>query len=163
MSVRFPTQTVLDVTNTDLGTASVAGGYALPFRMPQDADTVVVRWRPSVITGHFSATLQTSPDAGTTWYDVARTSVMSAANAVNAQWLVGTVNGSGMRTAVTQSASVITAGIGSAAASTLGSQQVSGLPILGAQNRIFLILGGAATVNDGSRVEVFVNSQSATA
>ena len=163
MSVRFPTQTVLDETNTSVGAGSVAGGFAYPFKMPQDADTVVVRWRPSVITGAFSATLQTSPDGGTTYYDVARTSVMSAANAVTAQWLVGTVNASGLRTAVTQSASVITAGIGSAAASTLGSQQVSGLPILGQQNRIFLIMSGGVTVNDGSRVEVFVNSQSATA
>lgn len=163
MAIRLPLQTILDVTNTSVGVGSVAGGFAYPFQVPQDTDTVVVRWRPSVITGHFSATLQTSPDGGVTFYDVARTSVMSIAGEANAQWAVGTTIVNGMRTAVTQSASVITAGIGSAGASTLGSQQVSGLPLLGIQNRVFLIMGGGVTVNDGSRVEVMVPQQSASA
>lgn len=163
MSIRIPTQAIVDVTNTSVGAGSVAGGFAIPFNVPQDTDSIVVRFRPSVITGNMSATLQTSPDGGSTWYDVARTSILSNANATTAQWLVGTTVGVGTRTAVTQGASVISAGIGSAAASTLGSQQVSGLPILGVANRVFLIMGGGVTVNDGSRVEVFVNNQSATA
>ncbi len=163
MAIRIPTQGLLDVTNTSVGVGSVAGGFAYPFTVSQDTDTIVVRFRPSVITGNMSATLQSSPDGGSTWYDLARTSVLSNANAVTAQWLVGTTITSGMRTAVTQAASVITAGVGSAAASTLGSQQVSGLPILGTANRVFLIMGGGVTVNDGSRVEVFVPQQSATA
>lgn len=163
MSVRLPTQTILDVTNTSVGVGSVAGGFAYPFNVSQDTDTIVVRFRPSVITGNMSATLQSSPDGGNTWYDLARTSVLSLANAQNAQWLVGTTITQGQRTAVTQAASVITAGIGSAAASTLGSQQVSGLPILGIANRVFVIMGGGVTQNDGTRVEVFVPQQSATA
>lgn len=160
MGVRLPLLSLVDFTNVDLGAGSVAGGYAIPFKIPTDTDNLVVRFRPSVITGNMSATLQTSPDGGSTYYDVARTSVLSLANAVNAQWLVGPVIGTGVRTAVTQAASVISAGIGSAAASTLGSQQVSGLPILGQQNRIFLIMGGGVTQNDGCRVEVWANSQS---
>ncbi len=161
MSIRLPLQGVLDVTNTDLGAGSVAGGYAYPFKIPQDCDNVVVKFSPSVVTGSMSATLQTSDDGGTTYYDVARTSVLSLASQ-GPQWISAGVISMGMRTAVTQSASVITAGIGHANASTLGSQQVSGLPILGLQNRVFLILGGGATINSGSRVQVMINSQSSS-
>lgn len=159
MAINQPTKAVLDVNNTDLGGASVAGGYAYTFNLPNDVTTIAVRFRPSVITGHFSATLQTSPDGGTNYYDVARTSVMSLAYAANAQWLVGSSIAPGVRTAVTQSASVISAGVGAASASTLGSQQVSGLPLLGTANRVFLILGGGVTQNDGTRVEVFATGQ----
>lgn len=163
MSIRFPTQQILSNTNTSVGAGSVAGGFAIPFTIPQDTDQIIVRFRPSVITGNMSATLQTSPDGGTTFYDVARTSVLSNANATTAQWLVGSTITPGIRTAVIQASSVITAGIGSAAASTLGSQQVSGLPIMGPFNRVFLIMGGGVTVNDGTVTDVFVTQQSATA
>ena len=159
MAINSPTRVILDQTNTSLGAGSVAGGFAYTFNLPSDVTTIAVRWRPSVTTGHFGAILQTSPDGGTTYYDVARTSTISAANAVTAQWLTGSTIMPGVRTAVIQSASVISAGIGAAGASTLGSQQVSGLPLMGTANRIFLILGGAADVNDGSRVEVFATGQ----
>lgn len=161
MAINQPTRVLLDQTNTSLGAGSVAGGFAYNFNIPSDVTTIAVRWRPSVTTGHFGAILQTSPDGGSTYYDVARTSTISAANAVTAQWLTASTIMPGVRTAVIQSSSMISAGIGSAAASTLGSQQVSGLPIMGTANRIFLILGGAADVNDGSRVEVFATGQSA--
>jgi hypothetical protein len=163
MSIRLPLTTVLDVTNTDLGTTSVAGGYAYPFKIPQDTDNIVVKFMPSVLVGNASAYLQTSDDGGTTYYDVARTSVLTLANAANAQWLSVSTFSPGQRTAVTQASSVIVAGIGSAAASTLGSQQVSGLPILGLQNRIFMTIGSGVTQNDGCRIQVKVNNQSATA
>lgn len=159
MAINNPVRVLLDATNTSVGAGSVAGQFTYDFIVPTDVNTIAVRWRPSVITGHMSATLQTSPDGGTTYYDVARTSVMSIANANTAQWLVGTTVGTGLRTAVIQSASVITAGIGTAGASTLGSQQTSGLPLLGQQARIALIMGGGVTVNDGSRVEVFATGQ----
>lgn len=161
MAINQPTRVLLDQTNTDLGGASVAGGYAYTFNIPSDVTTIAVRFRPSVITGHMGAILQTSPDGGTTYYDVARTSTMSIANATTAQWLTGSTIMPGIRTGVIKSASVLSAGIGAAAASTLGSQETSGLPIMGTANRIFMILGGAATVNDGSRVEVFATGQSA--
>lgn len=161
MALNQPTKAILDVSNTDLGGASVAGGYAYTFNLPSDVTTIAVRWRPSVTTGHFGAILQTSPDGGSTYYDVARTSTISAANAVTAQWLTASTIMPGVRTAVIQSSSMISAGIGAAGASTLGSQQVSGLPLMGTANRMFLILGGAADVNDGSRVEVFATGQMA--
>lgn len=164
MSIRLPLTQVLDYNDSgNLGATSVAGGVGKPFLIPQDTDNVVVKFTASTIGGAASAVFQTSDDGGTTWYDVARTSVVSLALNANAQWLSIPVVGAGQRTGVIQSASVITAGIGSAAASTLGSQQVSGLPILGVNNRVFIIYTGNLTANDGARVQVKVNSQSATA
>lgn len=163
MAIRIPTTGVLDVTNTSVGVGSVAGGFAYPFLIPQDTDNVIVKFTPSVVTGHMGVIFQTSDDGGTTYYDVARTSTVSALTNANAQWLSIPTIGSGLRSGVVQSASVITAGIGGASASTLGSQQVSGLPILGVQNRVFLIMGGGVSVNDGTRIQVKVNQQSATA
>lgn len=164
MSIRLPLQTVLDVTTTDLGAGSVAGGYALPFTIPQDTDNIVVKLTPSVVTGHFGAILQTTDDGGNTWYDVARTSTISLA--VRPEWLSAPVISSGVNPIVVSNAnagSILGGTIGHAAASTLASRQVSGLPILGLRNRVFLVLGGGVTVNNGTRVEVKVNSQSATA
>ena len=164
---------VLDETNTDDGTASVAGGYAYPFKLPQDTDNVVVKFTPSVTAGGMSAIFQTSDDGGTTYYDVARTSIASnsgttGTSGMNAQWLTIPVVGGTQRNVVT--GSLIAAGSligyvasgGAAAASTLTSGQASGLPIMGLQNRVFLVTTGNATANS-SRVRVLVNNQSATA
>lgn len=164
MSIRLPLTQVLDFNDSgDLGAGSVAGGVAKTFTIPQDTDNVVLKFTASITGGAASAVLQTTDDGGTTWYDTARTSIVSLVNDTTAQWLSVPVIGAGQRTGVIQSASVITAGIGSAAASTLGSQQVSGLPILSQQARAFLIYTGNLTSNNGARVQVKVNSQSATA
>lgn len=164
MSIRLPLTTVLDYNDVgQTGATSVAGGVAKSFLIPQDTDNVVVKLTASVIAGAVSATFQTSDDGGTTWYDVARTSVVSNANNTTAEWLSIPVIGAGIRTAVTQSASVISAGIGTAAASTLAQRQVSGLPILGVNNRVFLVYTAAVSATDLARVQVKVNSQSATA
>lgn len=137
---------------------------ARTFVLPQDTDNVVVKFTASVIAGAVSATFQTSDDGGTTFYDVARTSIVSNANNAIAQWLSIPVNGAGVATAgVSGTASVRGMAIGSAAASTLGSREISGLPILGLHNRVFLIYTAAVTSTDLARVEVKVNSQSATA
>lgn len=164
MAINKPTAGVLDYTlvTTDVGAGSVAGGWALPFNLSSDVTTVTVRFRPSVITGNMSAVLQSSPDGGTTYYDIARTSVISVANATTAQWLVGSTIVPGINPKVVGTGltgSVLGGAIGAAGASTLGSQQVSGLPLLGTANRVFLIMGGGVTQNDGCRVEVFANGQ----
>lgn len=165
MSVRLPLTTVLDVSNTDLGAASVSGGYAYPFKIPQDTDNIVVKFRPSVVTGGMSVILQTSDDGGTTYYDVARTSIISNTAGQTPHWISAPVISAGVNpiTVSIKVGSVLGGTIGGANASTLGSGQVSGLPILGLQNRVFLISSGGNTVNDGTRIEVKVNSQSATA
>lgn len=163
MAIRLPMKTVLDVSHTNQGTTSTAGGWAYDFKIPQDTDNIVVKVLPSVTAGGMSAIFQTSDDGGTTYYDVARTSIASANGlGAAAQWLsIPTISG-GLRTGVTKSASVLVAATGSASASTLASQEVSGLPVLGLQNRIFLISTGNATAIS-TRVQVMVNNQSATA
>lgn len=166
MGIRLPLQGVLDVTNTDLGSGSVAGGYAYPFKIPQDTDNVVVKLMASVTSGGMSAVFQTSDDGGTNYFDVARTSIVSNSGAFNVpgtmpQWLSIPVISGGVNPIVisnAQAGSILGGSIGNAAASTLGSRQVSGLPILGIQNRVFLIYTGTATANS-TRVQVLVNNQ----
>ena len=167
-SIRLPLTTVLDYDDVgQTGATSVAGGVAKTFKIPQDADNIVVKLTASVIAGAVSATLQTTDDGGTTWYDVARTSVVSNANnAVSAQWLSAPVVGSGINPTVNYlgiAGSIAGGTIGSAAASSLGSRAVSGLPILGQMGRVFLIYTAAVSSTDLARVKVMVNSQSATA
>lgn len=177
MSIRLPLQTVLDYNNTTevavFGASSVNGGVAKPFNLPQDTDNVVVKYQTSTVGGGASALFQTSDDGGTTWYDVARTSVVSNANATTAQWLNIPVIGPGAKT-TSLTASVVAVGSvqtigsiyttpGSAAASTLAAGALSGLPVLGIQNRIFIQYGAAITSVKSERVTVMVNSQSATA
>ena len=163
----------LDITHTNQGDSSVAGGWAYPFKLPQDVDNVLLKVQPSVTAGGMSAIFQTSDDGGTTYYDVARTSIASNSGATavtgeGAQWVSIPVIGGTQRNVIT--GSLIAAGSliayvaagGSATASTLTSGQMSGLPIMGLQNRVFLISTGNATAIS-TRVKVLVNNQSATA
>lgn len=164
MSIRLPLQTILDYNDTpQTGSTSVAGGVAKTFMLPQDTDNVVVKLTASVIAGGVSATFQTSDDGGSTWYDVARTSIVSNANNTTAEWLSIPVIGSGVNPQVVSTVnagSVLGGSIGSAAASVLGNKQVSGLPLMGLLNRVFLRYTSAVTSTDLARVQVKVNSQS---
>lgn len=167
MAIRLPLTGVIDVNDAgQTGATSVAGGVAFPFMLPQDTDNVVVKLTASVIAGGVSATFQTSDDGGTTYYDVARTSIVSNANNTTAEWLSIPVVGVGVNPQVISTinvGSILAGSTGSAAASTLGNKQVSGLPILGPQNRVFLRYTNAVTSTDLARVRVLVNNQSATA
>lgn len=164
MGIRLPLQTVLDYNDSPQdGSTSVLGGVAKTFTLPQDTDNVVVKLQASVIAGGVSATFQTSDDGGTTWYDVARTSVVSNTGAsifggghINAEWLSIPVVGVGARSG---QAGSIMAATGTAAASTLASKTVSGLPIMGQLNRVFLQYTAAITSVDMARVQVKVNNQ----
>lgn len=173
MSIRIPTQTILNaVGGNELGAGSVAGGISYPFLIPQDTDNVVVKFTASVV-GAYSAVFQTSDDGGSTFYDVARTSVVSNANNTTAEWLTIGTGSSGFRSQVVNQTSVVgftnapiaLNTIGSAAASTLGSAQASGLPILGVNNRIFVRITGNVTsaAANGYTAQVKINQQSATA
>lgn len=178
MSIRLPLKVVLDQNNSTIvatGPASTAGGVAYNFTLPQDTDNVVVKFQASVLAGGVSATLQTTDDGGTTWYDVSRTSIVSNANATNAEWLSAPVNGIGARTGyvvpsiiVVDSVIALVAGsifttIGKSPASSLGSRENSGLPILSQQGRVFLRYTAAVTSVLNERITVMTNSQSATA
>jgi len=174
MSIRLPLQKVLDQNNSTIvatGPASVAGGIGYSFMLPQDTDNVVVKFQASILAGGVSATLQTTDDGGTTWYDVARTSIVSNANATTAQWLSVPVIGVGARTGYVVASTVATGSvvatsssiyttIGSAAASTLGVSENSGLPILSQTGRVFLRYTSGVTSVLSERITVMVNSQS---
>lgn len=159
MSIRIPNQGIATFIDTDTGTASVAGGVPHPFQIPQDTDSIVVKFSASVVAAGASAILQTSDDGGVTYYDVARTSIVSQGPV---QFLVGTTISNGVNTKVTFGGSILGGSIGTAAASTLSTGQVSGLPILGTQNRIFVVYSGNIT-NSSIVTTVRVNQQSATA
>lgn len=163
MSIRIPTQTVLTAIDSGYvaGAASIAGGDAFPFLIPQDTDNVVVKMTASISGGGVSAIFQTSDDGGTTYYDVARTSIVSNANATTAEWLSIPVISSGVNTQFNLSAaSVIGGTVGRAGASTLAQRQVSGLPIMGTANRLFFVYTGAVSATSLVQAVVKVNSQS---
>jgi len=174
MAIRIPLQNVATFTDSnDTGTGSVAGGIPHPFKLPQDTDNVTVKVTASMAGTGVSVVLQTSDDGGSTYYDVARTSIVSNANTTTAQWLNVPVVGHGFRSAVQAQTSVVGSTnvgvalntIGNAAASSLGQSQVSGLPILGQQARAFVIISGNVTSAASNEVvtKVMVGNQSATA
>ena len=163
MSIRLPLQGVLASTNdNEVGAGSVNGVVAIPFTIPQDTDNVVVKLTATMAGGGVSAQLQTSDDGGTTWFGVARTSIVSAATGDKAEWLSVPVLGYGVRSSSVVSVGSVFAGgtIGNSAPSTLGSGMSSGLPILGPQARIALQLQAGIT-SSSILTKVLVNSQSA--
>lgn len=174
MAIRLPLTTVLSSDNsTEVGAGSVAGGVPILLTLPQDTDNIVVKFTASTVGGGVSAVFQTTDDGGTTYYDVARTSIVSNANNTTAEWLSIQVVGDGYRTggvnpSVVAVGSVVSFGsvlstTGSAAASTLAQKSKSGLPILSQQARIFLVITGDLTSSAVLTTQVKVNSQSATA
>lgn len=168
MGLRKPLQTIGNFTAaaSETGGGSVAGGIAYPFTIPQDSDTIVVKFTASVAGAGYSATLQTTDDGGTTWYDVSRTSIVSNAISGTATWCSGHVNGVGMATAQNgfPTASILTVGIRSTAASTLGANQISGLPILSDKGRVFVRITGDITNAAANTyvAQVKVNSEAQT-
>lgn len=182
MSIRLPIFAAVDKTfgpSATPGSASVAGIESFTFNLPQDTDNVVMKMYQASIsgTGTISALFQTSDDGGSTWYDVARTNTYTSANGATsilngtAEWVSIPVISMGVKTTISGSTSITTGTTpvsvlsvtGKSAASTLGAGQMSGLPILGQFNRIGIIYTGAITTNDGIKVKVMANSQSATA
>lgn len=171
MAIRFPLQTVLDYNQTveqGGGPTSIAGGRAITFTIPQDTDNVVVKYMTSMAGGGASVTLQTTDDSGTTWYDVARSSVISNQNNTTAVFMaipiMGDV-GANVQASLVAVGSVVSvnASGGSAAASSLSQRTTSGLPIMSPLGRVFIQYGNAITSIMNERVQVKVNSQSATA
>lgn len=172
MAIRIPLRTVAQFDDSsEVGAGSVAGGVPHPFTILQDTDNVVVKLTASVAGTGVSATLQTTDDGGTTWYDVGRTSIVSNTPAGFAEWLSVPVSGYGFRSAVQAQTSVAGAtnvavmlnSIGKTPASVLGQSQMSGLPILSQQARIFVIINGNVTSAAANSIvtKVMMNSQAA--
>lgn len=163
MSIRLPLQAVLASTNdNEVGAGSVNGVVAIPFTIPQDTDNIVVALKASTSGGGVSAQVQTTNDGGTTWFGVGRTSIVSAATGDKLEWLSVPVTGYGLRSSSVVATGSVIAGatIGNAAPSTLGSGQLSGLPILSPQARIALQLQ-AGVSSSSILTTVYANSQSA--
>jgi len=168
MSIRIPLKTVLDyddgVATSGTGVvSSTAGGVAKQFTLPQDTDNVVVKLTASVLAGGVSVTYQTTDDGGTTWYDVGRTSIVSNANNDKAEWLSIPVISPGVRTFTsifaTGSIQTLVTTPKNTAASSLGINEVSGLPVMGLVNRMFFQYTSAVTSVIAARVRVMANSQ----
>jgi len=158
MGIRFPLKNIRVITDT--GTSSVATGTIATFNIPQDTDNVVLKLVTSITGGGASAFLQTTPDGGTTWFDVGRTSVVSSDGTERlAQFLSAPVISQGLRTGVNQANSILTVAVGSPTASLTGVQQMTGLPILGTLNRVVLSYSAAGTSNGVAYVDVLVNSE----
>lgn len=179
MAIRLPLTTLLDYNQTTENgagvagvNASIVGGQALTFLIPQDTDNIVIKFTASVAGGGASAVFQTSDDGGSTWYDVARTSIVSNANPTTAEWLSTPVIGIGVATTViapsvvavgsVQSFGSVYGAIGSAAASSLGQKSVSGLPVLGRSARVFVRYTAAITSVIAMRATVSANNQSSS-
>jgi len=160
MGIRFPLKNI-QVIN-DSGTSSVATGTIKTFTIPQDTDNILLKLRASITGGGVCAYLQTTDDGGTTWFDVGRTSIVSADGTnVLSQWMSAPVVSPGM--AATSSSVVgktaTFANIGPAGASTLGVGQMSGMPILSTLNRVVLSYSAAGTSNTVAIVDIKVNSE----
>lgn len=169
MSIRKPIKVLSFNDSGDVGAGSVAGMTTKTFQLPQDTDNVVMKVTASLVGTSASFTLQTTDDGGTTWYDVARSKVVTVANNTIADWTSVPVIGFGQRTTVIngtiasvggQPAASIGGTIGSAAASTLGAGQYSGLPILDTFARVGIIFTGNVTTNDKLQVDIYANNQS---
>ncbi len=143
MAIRLPLQGIGQFTESnELGAGSIAGGIAHPFILPLDTDNIVVKFTASV---------------------VARSSIVS--NGAVPQWLSATTQSNGIRTAsVVATGSVVAgAGIGSSAASTISQGQVSGLPLLGAQNRVFVVITGNVTSAASNSIVTTVSANNVSA
>lgn len=166
MAIRLPLKGIGTFTAAanEIGTNSALGGIPYSVTLPQDTSGVVVKFTASVVSGGYSAVFQTTDDGGTTWYDCARTSVVTNANTQNAEWLNVPVAGNGVGTATVQTtSSVYTASIGKA--TSVAGNRVTGLPILSQQARVFVVITGNITDANANTytAQVLVNDQSATA
>ena len=150
MAIRLPSSPVLD-WHSSIASATTDATTVL---LPQDTDAITVAVSSSVFgLTTLQTYIQTSPDGGTTFYDVGRTSIVSntglpAGGLQNAEWLSVNVNNPTGRVVpsviATGSILGVTGSIGKAGASTLASGTMSGMPIFNT-NRVFLVSTGTIT------------------
>ncbi len=174
MGIRFPLTTVLDYN--DSGNTGATSVVSQTFRVPQDADNIIVKVPVTSINGTSPLAaiyLQTTDDGGTTWYDIARLPDVTQTAITNASalWMNANVNGLGVRTTRATQVSVLGGGnggsilaiTGNASMRSLDAGTISGLPIMGPLNRIQISYAGTVALNAGLQVQVKVNSDSTTA
>lgn len=158
MSIRLPLQTVLSVDDT----TATAGVVSKSFQIPQDTEGIVVKLYCTGFTGTnptCDVYVQTSDDAGTTWYDCANLGqVTGTITSALARWAYFPVGGGPKRT---QGASWLD--IGACGASTATVTSYTGLGIISQYARIYLKYAGTQLANSGVNIRVYSCQQSATA
>lgn len=149
MSIRIPNSPVLDYSST-VATATTDSATCL---LPQDTDAITVFvWAPTFGLTTSDVYVQTSPDGGTTWFDMGDVQVTAAIVFANSRIAMYSTTG-----ATDRSNQLTNSVIGSAGASTVGANLFSGVPILGRNLRVYFKTTGtgASTV----RVQVYVQNQ----
>lgn len=150
MSIRFPTQILLDQTMVTSSGIDNTGTIILP----QDTDNVtVLTWAPTLGATTDDIYFQTSPDGGTTWYDMGN--VQHTATSVQQNARIAMFSTSG---AIDRSNQATNSAIGAAAASTIGANLYAGVPIMGQAFRVSHKIGGSGS--NSIRVQVLCNNQS---
>lgn len=170
MGIRFPLTTVLDYN--DAGNVGATSVVSQTFRVPQDADNIIVKVPVASLSGTAPVAaiyVQTTDDGGTTWYDMARLPNVTDTTIANAGalWASIPVNGFGLRTTQGPQVSVLGGGAGASILSitgnasmrSLAAQSQSGLPVLGPLNRIQISYAGTVATNTALQVQVKVNSE----
>ncbi len=172
MAIRLPLKGVLDETSTSVGAPSI---QTYTFMLPQDTDNVVVKVPTASIAGSGGTAqvfFQTTDDGGTTFYDVARLNDITQGSTTNAGalWMSIPTMGYGQRSFTTVGsglgggmAASINGTTGNASAFSTGAGNYTGLPVMGQLNRIAIRYIGTIDTNNGVRVQVKTNQQSATA
>lgn len=152
MGIRLPSQVVLDYTM-----AVASGTDSKTVLLPQDTDNItIIAWAPTLGATSDDIYIQTTPDGGTTWFDMMNMQFTAATVFQNAKIAsLSTVGTTDRSNQLTNSV------IGSAAASTIGANLFSGVPIMGQALRVFHKIGGSGA--NSIRVQVLVNQQTATA
>lgn len=148
---------VISITDT-----ATSGTVLYPFTIPQDSDSIVAKvWLQGTWSASGTATIvfQTSEDGGTTWRDVAGTTIGAATvaasmNNTNAHFISIACIGSNAKGAANYVGSVAASSAGVTAVNASAVGTVTGLPMLGTAGRIQIVY--TATISTGGvNIDVF--------
>ena len=165
MAIRTPNSPVLSFHSSIASAVTDAATVLLP----QDTDGITVMVTSSVFgISTLNTYVQTSPDGGTTWLDMANMGVITATTgatpttALQQPWVAnfsttGGVDPTGS-TSVIAVGSVLVRGVTKAGASVATAGSYTGLPIMGRNLRIFHVATGTGASD--ILTQVYVQNQS---
>lgn len=165
MSIRIPSSPVLSFRSSIASAVTDAATILLP----QDTDSITVMLTSSVFgITTLNTYVQTSPDGGTTWLDMANMGVIAGTTGgtpatalqqpIVAHFDVVGARGNEGTTSVVSVGSVVTKSINKIGASVASAGTYTGLPIMGRNLRIFHVATGAGASD--ILTQVFVQNQS---
>ena len=165
MAIRLPLQVALDYHSS----IAAAGTDAATCILPQDTDSVTVMLSSSVFgIATLNTYIQTTPDGGSTWYDMANLGQMTAvtgpttATAAAAPFVAhfdtsGAVQANGVASTV-NTGSVILRDINQVTSSAVAAGTYSGTPLMSRLIRVFHKATGTGASD--IRTIVYVHQQS---